>query len=87
MFITNIYKAVEAEDLVIKVGPDEVPDPQFVPDADAMTISAQLYVLEGKQLCNALCKHLPGGTLDQLLAELMHRRANLLRVPLYNKRG
>ena len=40
------------------------------------------FLLEGERLGSALLEHLPGGTVDQLLAYLLSKRAALLRVTL-----
>lgn len=42
----------------------------------------ELYAAQAKELADVLLKSLPGGTIDQLLAELLERKASLLRVPL-----
>jgi len=44
------------------------------------------YAEEGKKLADVLCSTLPGGTLDQLICELLTRKASLFRVPIFNKK-
>lgn len=39
------------------------------------------YQQEGRALQQALCRHLPGGTIDQLLVALLEHHASLLVVP------
>ena len=51
-----------------------------VPDQSTLEGSRTLYQRDAQQLAEALFQHLPGGTIDQLLVELMQRRACLLRV-------
>jgi len=40
-----------------------------------------LYQAEGQRLADALYDSLPGGTLDQLLLQLLQRRASLFHLP------
>lgn len=42
----------------------------------------RLFERQGRDLAFALCRSLPGGTIDALLIELMRRRASLFVVPL-----
>jgi hypothetical protein len=46
----------------------------------------QFYIDQGRDLAEALCLTLPGGTLDQLICELLTRKASLFRVPMFNKK-
>lgn len=39
------------------------------------------YQIQAKTIADILFKHLPGGTIDQLLCEMLQKRAVLLRVP------
>ena len=41
----------------------------------------QLHVQQGAALADVLFQSLPGGTIDELLAEMMVRRASLFRIP------
>jgi len=41
----------------------------------------KFYAAEAKQLADVLFKALPGGTIDQLLIEMMQRKASLFRAP------
>lgn len=52
-------------------------------DQESIRDVRRRFVEEGRALAGALCEALPGGTLDQLLAELMARRASLFVVPLF----
>lgn len=51
---------------------------EFLDDRDQDALR-DLYVREGEQLAEALCASLPAGTIDQLLAALLLRRASLLK--------
>lgn len=42
---------------------------------------AGIYIGDASRIADALLAALPGGTVDQLLAELLRRRAVLFRVP------
>jgi hypothetical protein len=44
--------------------------------SDPLPEWAAFYQAQGKELADALCNALPGGTLDQLLAELLRRKAS-----------
>ncbi|MEN6466080.1 MAG: hypothetical protein ABFD62_12930 [Syntrophaceae bacterium] len=59
--------------------------PTFAPPATLETVR-DLYIDQGKKLADVLCSTLPGGTLDQLICELLTRKASLFRVPLFNKK-
>jgi hypothetical protein len=54
---------------------------------DNMTLDGArtIYEVEAMGIGDALIASLPGGTLDQLLAYLMVKRASLFRVPLFDK--
>ena len=52
-----------------------------MPDNFSIEAAREIYTAEAKVLADALLKSLPGGTIDQLLAELLERKASLLRVP------
>jgi hypothetical protein len=54
---------------------------QEVPDYNDPAQARKLYQTEAKLLVDALMSCLPGGTIDQVLAELMAQKAGLLRVP------
>lgn len=41
----------------------------------------EFYQAEGKALANAIFDSLPGGTIDQLILEMLTRRASMFRVP------
>ena len=49
--------------------------------SSSLTESRQLHAQQGAALADALFSSLPGGTIDELLAEMMVRRASLFRVP------
>jgi len=48
-----------------------------------LNTAREFFKTQGRQLADVLYKSLPGGTLDQLLCELMTRRASLFIVPLF----
>jgi hypothetical protein len=52
---------------------------QEVPDCESPAQARKLYQTEAKQLVDALMSCLPGGTIDQILAELMAQKAGLMR--------
>ncbi|SER35458.1 hypothetical protein [Giesbergeria anulus] len=52
-----------------------------MPDNLSIEAAKEIYAAQAKELADGLLKSLPGGTLDQLLAELLERKASLLRVP------
>lgn len=56
------------------------------PETNSLEHSRAIHIKDGKDLADALCTTLPGGTLDQLICELMTRRASLLRVPMFDKK-
>lgn len=64
---------------------------QEIPDfgsAEGYAERAQAtYADQGRLLADALYGSLPGGTLDALLAELLERRASMLRVRFGSGRG
>ena len=76
--ITNnvtIFRADEPDvtDLLIRIV-----DP--LPMEKTLDEQKKLYVYQAHSLANALWDTLPGGTLDQLVVELLTRHASLLRV-------
>lgn len=46
---------------------------------------AKIYEAQGKELADALCNALPGGTLDQLLVELLRRKASHFVIASWNR--
>lgn len=52
-----------------------------IPDNMELEAVRNLYDEQGKTLCDALFSHLPGGTIDALIRNLLERRASLFRIP------
>lgn len=79
MKIVRIAKAAPVsgpiEDLVVMVGHPAALLHKNLEDA------ATFFKQEGEELANALYNSLPGGTMDQLLAALLRRRASLFVIP------
>lgn len=48
---------------------------------DSLDDWSELSSMQGRKLADALFGSLPGGTMDQLLSELLRRRASLFTVP------
>ncbi len=57
-----------------------------IPESRSLAESREFFIEEGKKIADALCSTLPGGTLDQLICELLTRKASLLRVPMFDKK-
>jgi len=53
-----------------------------IQDAGTLQQHRELFKDQAKGLADALFGSLPGGTMDELIAELMRRRASLFVVPL-----
>jgi hypothetical protein len=53
------------------------------PQTESLKYSADIFELEAQNLSDILCRSLPGGTLDRLIAELLKRKASSLVVPLF----
>ena len=51
-------------------------------DLKSLEEARALHRRQGIELADALLASLPGGTIDELLAELMRRKASLFSVPL-----
>lgn len=66
-------------DLTIHIDQREVPD--IDQESHPYPGLREFYIGEARRLADALQNHLPGGTFDQLLAELCRRKASLFRVP------
>ena len=66
-----------AEPIIIRI--DSFCAPDFRGE-DWQGRASAFYQEQAVRLCDALYYYLPGGTLDQLLAELCRRKASLLRV-------
>ena len=49
-------------------------------DAASLEELKEIYQGEGKWLCNLLFGSLPGGTIDQLMIEMLKRKASMLGV-------
>jgi hypothetical protein len=56
------------------------PAPNFKGEGWEQT-AREFYQREGEQLAEAIFKHLPGGTVDQVIRALLLRRASLFVVP------
>lgn len=55
---------------------------QEIPDTDTTLEEArQVYTDQAKKMADVLYRHLPGGTMDALLVEMLTRKASLFRVP------
>jgi hypothetical protein len=57
-----------------------------IPEIKNLEEARNFYIEQGKELADVLCSTLPGGTLDQLICELLTRKASLFRVPMFNKK-
>lgn len=64
--------------LTIRIGA-EVPEKGRIDD-EAVQTAVELFRREGRTLARALWSSLPGGTLDELIAALLRRRASMFRV-------
>lgn len=60
---------------------------QRVPDCESFEDSREAYQEAARRLLDALGETIPGGLMDALLAELCHRKAVLLTVPLTTREG
>ena len=49
---------------------------------DWETVQREVYDAQARDLERALCAALPGGTYNRLLAQMLERKAGLLRIPL-----
>lgn len=52
------------------------------PTTQTLAGQRNLFKQEAKQICDSLFKHLPGGLVSHITAELMNRQASLLVVPV-----
>ena len=57
-----------------------------VPNVVDLEEARRIYEREAVKLADVLLSTLPGGTFDQLMDELMKRRATLFRVPLFEEK-
>ena len=57
-----------------------------LPSFESVEVSVGNFKTDAKAIAGLLCETLPGGTLDQLICELMTRRASLFRVPMFDKK-
>lgn len=55
--------------------------PDIPLDEDYPAKHREFFEEQGKVIADALFGHLPGGTVDQLICEMLQRRASLFRVP------
>lgn len=83
MKIVSIFKAQPTVD---PIEPVTILFSDDVPEIKELKDYRPFYIDQGKRLAEALCTTLPGGTLDQLLCELLTRRASLFRVPMFDKK-
>lgn len=81
----HIYKAQDIGDK--KVETLEIYLDHEIPRFEDLKTRIQVFEKEAFRLANVLCDTLPGGTLDQLICELLIRRASLFRVPMFEKKG
>ncbi len=71
--------APPVEPVAIMIDLDQPPAPD---NASYVAAARGRFVADAKAIADALYGHLPGGTLDALLAEMLVRRGSQLRVPL-----
>lgn len=83
MIICNIFSAQP-------IGKEKIPEAQIIikdqfPSFKSGEVSleemGEKYKKEGKKLADILFDHLPGGTMDALLIEILDRKKSLLIVP------
>jgi len=78
-----VYKAqpigTHVPDSLTIVADIPIPDPRYEDDWE--THARDVYTQEGICVAEALCAHLPGGTVDAVLRHLLLKRASLLVVP------
>jgi len=67
------------------IEPTKIVMDEEIPDM-TLTEAREFYIEQGQELADVLCQTLPGGTLDQLICELMTRKASLFRVPMFDKK-
>ena len=75
------YHSKEIESLVIRIE-ETLLDRHWSARVEQVT---EDYIRDAKILADALLETLPGGTMDQLLCELLKRRASLFQVPFFEK--
>lgn len=73
---------VEIPDVTLSISG---PVPEFTDDPQWIKKLGVFYESEAERIADALCKALPGGTLDALICNLLKRKASLLRVPMFDK--
>lgn len=66
-------KAEPVENVIIEIN---IPIPQFATIDEWKSFCKS----QGKELADVLWSHLAGGVMDQLIAELLERKASLFRV-------
>jgi hypothetical protein len=83
MKIIAILKAQPTVDPIeaVKIVMDEE-----IPEIKNLEEAKDFYIEQGKELAAVLCSTLPGGTLDQLICELLTRKASLFRVPMFDNK-
>lgn len=81
----KIVLILKAQPAVAPIEPVKIVMDRVVPDM-GMEEAREFYIEQGKELADVLCSTLPGGTLDQLICELMTKRASLFRVPMFDKK-
>ena len=75
---------------IFKAQPDELVEDVTItieeasPDFPNLAAAARFYHRQGKALVDTLWACLPGGTIDQIIAELLRRRASLFSVRFDN---
>jgi len=84
----DIYKAqrtisnVAIPDVTIQIGPHEIPERiRGASPQAAMEIARDMFAFDAKAIVEALQQSLPGGTIDQILIELLKAKASGLVVP------
>ena len=80
----RIYKAQGVGDVKVESATLTIDDE--MPPFESIEVSKENFTTDAKAAADLLCSTLPGGTLDQLICELLTRRASLFRVPMFDKK-
>ena len=84
MITSRVYKAQGVGGIAIVSGKIVIED-EF-PPFESVSVSVENFKTDAKAIADLLCATLPGGTLDQLICELLTRKASLFRVSMFNKK-
>lgn len=82
----TVSRATGSEPAVILIQ-DEIGEVAARGDPEWMRRYEAFYAVQAHAIADTLLESLPGGTVDRLLAELLTRRASLLRVPFITPRA